>query len=198
MSDFLTNPSLEVEKFILHEGYKKGVTAFNDIAVIKLKNPVKFTNGLNPICLPDFDETDNMFAYGLGKQNQNGQKVAANVMHEVELDRISTEKCKEYYSSDYNFNVNYEWNFDYTMCSLNDKINTAICMGDSGGPVSTRKSGQVYQVGLPSMAPGNCNIHNEIFPDAYEKVFAHLDWIRKQTEDGEFCEGIQHPFAKSQ
>ena len=59
MSDFLTNPSLEIDKFTLHKGYKKGDTAFNDIAVLKLKNPVKFSNKLNPI------ETDNMFAYGL-------------------------------------------------------------------------------------------------------------------------------------
>ena len=40
------------------------------------------------------------------------------------------------------------------------------------------------------------NTGNEIYPDGYEKVFMHLDCIRKHTQDGQFCEGRHHPFAK--
>ena len=188
--NYWTNQALEVEKYILHEGYHKGIS-YNDIAIIKLKKPVKFENGLNPICLPDFDETDNMFAYGLGAQNQNGEQVSAKVIHEAELDRISQEECGKYWGSDRNKNLN------YTICSLNNKKNTAICFGDSGSPVSSRKDGQVYQVGMgASIIPLHCNIGNQIYPNGHEKIFMHLDWIRKHTQDGQFCEGRHHPFAK--
>ena len=188
-SDYSTNRPLEVEKFILHEGYKKNVTRYNDIAIIKLKRPIKFSNRLSPICLPDFEETDNLFAYGLGRQNQNGQIVTAKVLHEVELDRISQEQCSKYFKDS-------RWNLDYNICTLNDKKNTAICFGDSGSPLSTRKDGQVYQVGTVSVAPNHCNVAGQVYPNAYEKVVEHLDWIRKHTQDGKYCEGTHHPFSK--
>jgi secreted trypsin-like serine protease len=189
-SDRWKNRPLEVEKFILHEGYNDSIF-YNDIAIIKLKEPVKFENGLNPVCLPDFDETDNMFAYGLGIQNQDGKQVDAKVMHEVDLDRITKEHCKVFWKNFPNVNL------DYTICSLNHNRGTAICMGDSGSPVSTRKGGHVYQVGLPSLAPTHCNVGGQIYPNGYEKIFMHLDWIKKHTRDGVFCEAPHHPFAKS-
>ena len=187
-NDFWSKPSLKVEKYIVHEGYNSSLW-FNDIAIIKLKHPVKFENGLNPVCLPDFDETDNMFAYGLGRQNKQEKQVSAEVMHEVDLDRISTERCsKWWYGKTYDLSK--------TICTLNDKRNTAICMGDSGSPVSTRKDGRVYEVGIPSIAPTMCNVDRTIYPNGYEKVYAHLDWIRKHTMDGVFCQAPHHPFTK--
>lgn len=189
--DFFDKQNHEIEKFILHEGFTNMSMMHNDIAIIKLKNPVKFENGLNPICLPNFDETDNMFAYGFGLQNYEGQLGYANYMHEAELDRTNPEKCKEFYGN------GPEFNYDYVICAQNDKINTGTCVGDSGGPVSTRKDGQVYQSGIVSFGSSHCNVNGQVTPSASEKVVKHLDWIRKHTQDGQFCEGTHHPFAQS-
>lgn len=56
----------EVEVFIedwhIHEKFRKGHLMNNDIALIKLKSAVKFTDHIQPICLPT-DETD----YTVGK-----------------------------------------------------------------------------------------------------------------------------------
>ena len=185
---FLTKPTLEIEEYIVHEGYNSSIW-FNDIAILKLKHPMKFENGLNPICLPDFDETDNMFAYGMGKQNKNGKQVSADVMHEVDLDRISPERCSKWWHAT-------SYNLSKTICTLNDKRNTGICFGDSGSPASTRKDGRVYEVGIPSIAPMMCNVDGSIWPNGYEKVYVHLDWIRKHTMDGLYCQAPHHPFTK--
>ena len=143
-------------------------------------------NRLNPICLPDFDETDNMFAYGLGDHTVDGKKVRAEVMHEAELTRITTEKCRESYPIEGN----------YTVCTLDENTKTGICVGDSGTPLSTRKNGQVYQIGLAHSVV-NCQENGqEIFANFFEKVLPQVDWIRKNTEGAQFCEGSRHPFAK--
>lgn len=187
-SDHAKLPGLEIEKITVGV-YKPMLRNYGDIAIIKLKKPVKFENGLNPICLPNFDETDNMFAYGLGYQNEKGKLVQAKVMHEVELDRISQEECAKYYKD-------FKWNLNYTICSYTHRKNTSTCSGDSGSPVSTRRDGQVYQIAIVSMGLSTCNINGEVFPVAEEKVVAHLDWIRNNTQDGVFCEGTHHPFTK--
>lgn len=182
--------NLQMESIIRHRNYSH--QTHHDIAIIKLKEPVKFENGMNPICLPDFDETDNVFAYGLGYQNLNNTHLKYNnlFMHEVELTRLSYEDCSKRWRNN-RYNVSF--------CTLPDPgtINS-ICMGDSGAPVSTRKDGRIYEIGIPSGTPGDCNVNNkpQKVIQQHEKVFAHLDWIRKHTQDGVFCEAEHHPFAK--
>jgi len=194
--DYATLPALEVLDYITHPNYKTDIY-FYDIAIIKLKYRLEFKDGLNPVCLPNFDETDNVFAYGLGKQNnENNKLVDAKVMHEVDLDRISSKECKKYYTKHYKIKgfEKREFNETLTMCSLNDKRQYSVCEGDSGSPVSSRKDGQVYVVGIPSSIDGDCLMDGSVWPTNYEKVYAHLDWIRQETKYGLYCQGIHHPF----
>lgn len=51
-----------IENWYIHEEFRKGQLMNNDIAVVLLKNPIQFTNFIQPICLPE-KET----AYEAGK-----------------------------------------------------------------------------------------------------------------------------------
>lgn len=42
-----------VEKIIMHESYHSPVSLAHDIALLKLKTPVSFGNGVGTVCLPN-------------------------------------------------------------------------------------------------------------------------------------------------
>ena len=191
MEDYKTLPSLEAEEYIIHQDYVMfDQKYYNDIAIIKLKERIQFTDGINPICLPNFNGTDNLFSYGLGHQLVDGKIVLAKVMHEVELDRISNLFCNRVLKLIGNV---FWFNKELSFCSLNHRRNNAICLGDSGNPVSTRKDGRIYLVGLPSLCDHDCGKY-KIYPNLFENIFSHLKWIRKHTLDGEFCYGEHNAF----
>jgi len=199
LKDFDSFPSLEVIDYVWPDEYDDD-NIYYDIGILTLKEPVLFIDGFNPVCLPNFDETDNMFVYGFGKQYRYGHLRDAEVMHEVELDRIPAEVCENHLRGKKWFQdlFTQPQTFDdkLTMCSMNHMRNTNICKGDSGSPVSTRKDGQIYAVGIPSIVHKTCNTDQVMRPTLYEKVFAHQDWIREKTKDGQFCYGKHHPFNK--
>jgi len=182
---------LEIDHFIIHPNYdpkKRG----NNIAIIKLKNKVKFENGLNPICLPEYDDPyfKDLFVYGFGRQRKDGRFIDAERMHEVSLNRIRDEKCEKYFKQN-------EYNRTLTMCTFqgNDKFSkklNSISLGDYGTPLSTLEEGKVYQVGVASII--NPNLADKINVNGFEKVSSHLDWIRQNTRDSLFCFAEHHPF----
>lgn len=42
-----------IEDWYIHKGFREGQQMNNDIALILLKNPIQFTNYIQPICLPN-------------------------------------------------------------------------------------------------------------------------------------------------
>lgn len=44
-----------IENIYIHEDFRKGQHMNNDIAVVLLKNPVRFSDHIQPICLPSKD-----------------------------------------------------------------------------------------------------------------------------------------------
>ena len=176
----------EIEEIIRHPDFNWEGASDNNIAIIKLKNSVKFEGNENPICLPDFDETDNLFVYGLGVQDTNGFMSTGNMeLREVFLNR-SIDSCQS----------------PNLICSeFSDGFTrNGTAAGDSGSPYSSRKNGRVYQVGVHSSwaAPaGYVGYLEEMIPRSIGvKVYHHLEWIRNNTHDGVFCEAEHHPFAK--
>jgi len=59
-------PGLEIESVVIPKEYVYDKIG-NDIVIIKLKEALEFVNGLNPICLPNFEATENLFTYGYGQ-----------------------------------------------------------------------------------------------------------------------------------
>lgn len=176
---------LQVESYIVHENYRKQTSKMDDdVALIKLKNAIQFNDRLNPICLPNFSQHSNLFAYGFGRQNVgNGELTIANYLNEVDLDEVDNTTCT------YNY-----WGYKYLpekeICA---GTNGGVCQGDSGGPLSTRYNGNVYQVGVVSFGSPGCGILGVMKPDIYERVTAHNSWIERHTQDAQWCYGPHSP-----
>ena len=61
-----------IDRIVLHENFTSGVTRgiiTNDIALIRLKQPIEFNNFVQPVCLPESatKENDILWATGWGE-----------------------------------------------------------------------------------------------------------------------------------
>lgn len=182
---------LPLESYVVHKDYRPSSPKMDDdIAIIKLVTPIAFdgstlTKQLCPVCLPAFSEHDNLFVYGWGLQDNTATRKLkqAMVVFETYVDEVENATC----SSDY-------WGRTYKpekeICAGTD---SGTCQGDSGGSLSVRNNGQIYQVGVVSFGPRGCGVEGDVKPDIYERVTAHMDWIEENTKDAKWCYGPHSP-----
>ena len=86
-----------VAEVIMHSHYNSD-TADNDYAILRLSQPVSFTNKVSPACLPDNREKTylgaNATATGWGT---TGSGSIANTLQEADVTVISNAACDNYY-----------------------------------------------------------------------------------------------------
>lgn len=82
-----------VEKLIPHPNFTSP-ELYNDIALIKLGEPVKFDRYKHPACLPfqDGNRLDTYIAVGWGSTRLAGR--SSSKLLKVKLDRVAAEVCK--------------------------------------------------------------------------------------------------------
>ena len=120
----------DVAEVIKHSRYNSA-TLDNDYAILRLSQPVSFTDKVSPACLPDEREKTylgaNATATGWGI---TGSGSIANTLQEADVTVISNAVCK----------------YDHHPVTKN-MICTAgtgegACHGDSGGPLTVRENGR--------------------------------------------------------
>lgn len=84
-----------VEKLFPHPNFTSP-ELYNDIALIKLREPVKFDRYKHPACLPfqDGNRVDTYIAVGWGSTRLAGR--SSSKLLKVKLDRVATEVCNMY------------------------------------------------------------------------------------------------------
>lgn len=172
-----------VENAITHPKYDpKSLNQVNDIALLRLKNAVTFTDFIQPICLPlnsnlrttTFDGVI-MDVAGWGKTES---KSNSNVKLKATLAVVPLEKCRHVYRPK---NILLETT---QMCAGGEK-GVDSCRGDSGGPLiglGTTSRGDTYYflIGVVSFGPASCGI--EGWPGVYTRVVNFIDWIQMTVE----------------
>ncbi|XP_064096859.1 trypsin-like [Macrobrachium nipponense] len=171
---------VEIEDYVVHEQYNS-TTSENDIAVIRLKEPLSLTadGPIRPICLPADDsmtyEGDNGIVAGWGKL-QSTDSAGTNVSYEVSVPILSPD-CPGEFPSDYVITQN-------NICAGLVEGGKDSCQGDSGGPLVVLE-GQTYtHVGVVSFGDG-CAKPNS--PGIYTRTSKYLDWIKSKTQGGKVC-----------
>ncbi|XP_017479451.1 PREDICTED: serine protease easter-like [Rhagoletis zephyria] len=167
-----------IESAIPHPQYDPhSINQINDIALLRLKETVTFTDFVRPICLPvnsnlrtaTFDDII-MDVAGWGKTES---KSSSNVKLKAELTGVSLEKCRHVYRPQSIL-------LESTQMCAGGKQGVDSCRGDSGGPLiglGTTSRGRTYYflIGIVSFGPASCGL--EGWPGVYTRVGHFVDWM---------------------
>jgi transmembrane serine protease 3 len=152
-------------------------TTLNDIAVVKLSKPIKFTKTIQPACLPAKGEivpdTAQGTVAGWG-HTQEGAYDTSKILMQVGVPVVSSDKCINNYRQIYMTISKREM-----LCAGYSAGGKDACQGDSGGPlVFAGKDGYVLQ-GVVSFGEGCAR---EDKPGVYSRVSNYIDWIQRQVK----------------
>ena len=113
----------------------------NDYAILRLSQPVYFTDKVSPACLPDNWENTyadaRATATGWGATDRPGGSLA-NTLQKADVRVISNDECKVPSAEDW---TGQDWRPSKNMiCTAGS--GEGICTGDSGGPLAVRENGR--------------------------------------------------------
>nr|CBN81369.1 Polyserase-2 [Dicentrarchus labrax] len=162
----------KVSQIIVHPDYNN--TLFNnDIALMKLSSPVKFTDYIKPICLANnssqFHNSTPCWATGWGKLGK--EDPSPDLLQEVPIPVIGQKQCSCNYVSVSEANIT-----DEMICAGQE--NKGACQGDSGGPLQCKQGGVWIQAGITSFGIP-CALAG--FPEVYARVSQFQNWIMDQV-----------------
>ncbi|XP_068234331.1 chymotrypsinogen B-like isoform X4 [Palaemon carinicauda] len=171
-----TEHILKVQEIILHNRFKEHN---HDIAMLKLREDVVYTDRIQPICLPDTEPLDTetflgikCVATGWGMRIY-GAKLE-NRLKEVTAPVVNNTHCVKMYGMMHNIPVK-----QYHVCAGQTQGHgLGTCVGDSGGPLQCNmRDGRWYLAGITSFGSGCAKPG---FPDVYTRITYYLPWIKHQ------------------
>jgi len=172
-----TGEMIKVAKTFVHEDYPDSdYEVHDDIALLKLSKPLKFSKYVQPICLPEsgyeFEENQPFVSVGWGTQSEGG--MGSYWLRQVVVPLISDEVCsqRDYYGSALTKGKEF--------CAGYPKGKKDSCQGDSGGGLVFKKDNTWYQGGIVSWGYGCAKSKK---PGLYTYVPRYIEWIQKKIEN---------------
>uniref|UniRef100_A0A3Q3JKT5 Peptidase S1 domain-containing protein n=1 Tax=Monopterus albus TaxID=43700 RepID=A0A3Q3JKT5_MONAL len=163
-----------VEKIIYNKNYNHR-SHDGDIALMKLRTPLNFSDTVRPICLPRYDDDHpggtRCWISGWG-YTQPDSVHSPDSLKEAPVPIISTKKCNS--SCMYNGEIT-----PRMLCAGYTEGKVDACQGDSGGPLVCQDENVWRLVGVVSWGTG-CAEPNH--PGVYTKVAEFLGWIYEMIE----------------
>lgn len=166
----------EYEDIIVHEEYQDHQTKKqHDIALIRLREPLPFTDYIRPICLPPQGSNpstgNELYVAGWGRTENAkysakklklivpvaGQQQCASKFNQARIQILSTHLC------------------------AGGKRGEDSCQGDSGGPLMRKDSrnNQWFVEGVVSFG-GKCGTAG--LPGVYTRIASYVDWIHQNVQ----------------
>jgi transmembrane serine protease 3 len=157
-----------------HESYNPD-TMVNDIAIVKLSKPIKFTNDVQPACLPNPGEQipDNApgTVAGWGLTREEGR--SSNLLLQVSVPIVNNNTCSANYKPMKVFP-------QVMICAGYSFGGKDACQGDSGGPLTFQSSQGYVLQGVVSFGIG-CARSGK--PGIYARVSNYIPWINSKIQE---------------
>lgn len=139
-----------------------------DVGLVQLPQPLTFTDAIQPIDLPTWDQVNNALVNEIATVSGWGRtdgftSGVSSVLNSVDVKVISNDECSRDFAI-----------LDNIICVSGDEM-TGSCSGDSGGPLTLNNA----QIGVVSFGIQNCLPG---YPSAFSRVAKFLDWIEQNSD----------------
>jgi secreted trypsin-like serine protease len=174
MNSESTQMDAKVEAIFVHPQFNPRAIS-HDITLLKLKNPVTYTDAISPVCLPAASDPDdpagtNGVVTGWGSTQEGGNTVQR--LRQVVVPIVDHQVCKREYALIGKLD-------DTMICAGLTNGGKDSCQGDSGGPFVFYKNNKWVQTGIVSWGKGCAEAG---YAGVYGRVASFLDFIQ-QTMD---------------
>lgn len=164
------------DTIIVHPDYDSK-TLENDLALIKFKRPVPYSEEIQPICLPgvneDFTGLDG-YATGWGLTDFDKRQLP-ETLQIVRLPIISNKRCQSMYKKAGHDKLI----TDNDLCAGYAKGGMDACEGDSGGPLIVRPPND-HRWKLAGIVSNGVKCGEPLLPGVYTRVSKFVPWIMEQ------------------
>ncbi|XP_008307721.1 transmembrane protease serine 5 [Cynoglossus semilaevis] len=164
-----------VEKIIYNKDYNHR-SHDSDIALMKLRTPLNFSDTIRPVCLPQYNQNlpggTQCWISGWGYTQPDAVQ-SPDTLKEAPVPIISPKTCNS--SCMYNGGIT-----PRMLCAGYTEGKVDACQGDSGGPLVCQDENVWRLVGVVSWGTG-CAEPNH--PGVYSKVAEFLGWIYEMIEN---------------
>ncbi|XP_050086663.1 serine protease snake-like [Anopheles aquasalis] len=170
---------IERNDTILHPNYDQLTpTQYDDIALVRLAEPVTFTSYIYPVCLWT-DEKPSQLPKYIATNFRKGQQVndtQDTQLMKLQLNRLPNEDCSRVYAdSDY-----YPNGIPANQLCVQSPVDwSAACDGDAGGLLQTledERAGFYRLIGVEGKGQ-RCDEAHQMY--TYTRVEKYLDWIEE-------------------
>ncbi|XP_068248283.1 brachyurin-like [Palaemon carinicauda] len=152
-------------EFIIHEEFS-AADFLNDIALIKLQQPIVFTPAIQPAALPTYSIQNGSKAILTGwGQTSDLFPYYSDVLREGKVTISPDSDCEDYYQLSY----------PHTVCVMTGHGSAPFCQGDFGSTLYYQ--GMVHGIASFYSAAG-CDSDGG---DVYTRIFDFVDWIKSHT-----------------
>jgi secreted trypsin-like serine protease len=173
LNEPIRHDEYDVIEVIVHPMFNNNTLA-NDIALVRLSEPVRKKGNINIICLPENDTfTDQellstkCIVTGWGRRAENSEH--SLILKEVPVPIWKQQECetalKKQFGNSYKLPLT-------NLCAGEEKNDA--CDGDGGGPLVCEKDQSWHQVGIVSFGIG-CGRADT--PGVYTRVASYSEWI---------------------
>ncbi|XP_072473715.1 prothrombin [Notamacropus eugenii] len=175
----------KLEKILIHPKYNWKENLDRDIALLKLKQPIPFSDYIHPVCLPSKDIVHKLFLSGykgrvtgwgnLKETWSSSRENLPTVMQKINLPIVEQAVCRA------STRIKITDNMFCAGYKPDDEKRGDSCEGDSGGPFVMKSpfDNRWYQMGIVSWGEG-CDRDGKY--GFYTHVFRLKKWIQKTID----------------
>ncbi|GJQ81845.1 hypothetical protein Trydic_g9872 [Trypoxylus dichotomus] len=173
--DKVAAQDVPVKETIIHPDYKH-IEKHNDIALLRLSRPVKFSENVKAVCLHSRNELPpGLIVAGWGVINKETEETS-RFLQKAYVTPFDLVKCNQTYSDAPQKKII----LDSQLCAFSPTQDT--CQGDSGGPIQIENKKNTPEtplilVGVTSYGRGCAGTT----PSVYTRVSSYIDWIESHV-----------------